>query len=125
MGHNRTGMSIDEFLRSGLRNSHVREAGFSTLYVRYGERYLAGKKYKTLDLASIEATVPGTGAFKQLVWRLRTHYPHLALFVENVMVLQFEEGLERLGFKREPAYGSGSFASCFYMLPTDGERSGT
>jgi hypothetical protein len=116
-------MNIQEFIQQSIHRkspynnnrAHLDQPGFSTLYVRYGERFIEGRRMKDfLDLASIEAVDPGRGAFKELVRTITENYPRISLYVENVLLEQFRAGLLRLGFKRVPT--SHPESPCYYMI---------
>lgn len=97
-----TKISLDSFIQNvgfGIRNSYVKEPGFSKLYVRHGRRYICGKLYSNiLDIANIEARKKGKGTFSKLIERLRTEYPSMGIFVECVVNIRFEKKLLSLGF---------------------------
>jgi hypothetical protein len=112
--------TLDEFVNKKLsswdtswpKNSYVTEQGFKSLYIRVTDRYIAGKKRKTIDLANLTATTPGSGAFTKLVEKLKKQYPQLTIFVENVLSRRFAVKLILMGFEireHEPR--------CFYLLP--------
>ena len=72
--------TLDEFIiraqRSWPRNAHVKEPGFTSLYVRVSRRSLEGRLRPMIDLAEIVARYPGRGTFEprfsvMLVSRLR------------------------------------------------------
>lgn len=92
--------TLDQFITSkSIPNAWVDEPEFVELYVRIGPRFLDGKIYpKILDLATVGAEFPGNGAFTRLIQRLRSTYPDLGLYVENVFPEFFRRKLERLGF---------------------------
>lgn len=100
--------TLDNFISHAQKcaigmNSYVREPGFQNLYVRYlKRRYIhthAAYAENVLDLANMNATTPGSGAFTTLVERLRKDYPEMSLYVENVLNPRFGEKLLRMGFK--------------------------
>lgn len=97
--------TLDEFIaayasRPWPANLYVKEKGFKQLYVRISRRFLRGAWYDpTLDLANIEASYPGRGAFTNLVTRLRQQYPNMVLFVESVQTSRFANKLVALGFQ--------------------------
>lgn len=100
-------MDLDRFLALAFSawprqsNAHVVEPGFESLYVRFNLRYVSGRvRGPVLDLASITAKHPGQGAFKALVARIRTRYPGLDIYVENVLSPRFAAGLAAMGFAR-------------------------
>lgn len=103
--------TLDEFLtEKTFRNSYVREPGFSHLYVRLGPRFLYNIKYENvLDIANLEAEVPGAGAFTRLSQRLLAQ--GYILYVESVMQPRFAHKLLELGF--HPAH----HPDCFYKFP--------
>ena len=95
-------MSLDAFMVSPLRNAWVSSPGFSALYVRKARRLLRGSLVDTLDLASMEAAEPGSGALTRLVARLRAKYPSRVLYVESVLNERLPGKLLALGFERVP-----------------------
>jgi hypothetical protein len=97
-------MTLDEFITDPhVRNQWVAEPGFAGLYVRKGARYVLHERYENvLDIADVETEEKGKGTFKRLIERLRTTYPTMHLYVENVLFIRFGEGLERMGFQRLP-----------------------
>lgn len=95
--------TLEQFLFGRLRNSHVRDARFSTLYMRKGSRYLCGTFCaNVVDVANIAAVKPGGGAFKSLLADLYRLRPGWTLYVESVLNPWFGEYLSGLGFQREP-----------------------
>lgn len=82
---------------------HVDEPGWDTLYVRKSSRYVnlpGGRSLyveNLLQLATIHASDPGTGAFTTLVDRYRNERE---IFVESVTEARFQRKLVRLGFVR-------------------------
>lgn len=112
-------MNLDEFLEKAkaeqfyTSRAQLEEPGFSTLYVRYGRRYVKGEIfYNTLDVATVEAAVKGQGTFKKLIARVRENYPYIHLFVENVMPPQLREHLMRTGFEY---VGPNELSPCFFL----------
>lgn len=101
--------TLHEFLASSKRNAYVRHPGFSRLYVRSTRRFGA----EVIDLANLEAEIPGNGAFTALVAHIRTTYPDLGIYVECVLTERFGEGLLALGFS--PCHVGLSF--CYYLAP--------
>lgn len=100
-------MNLFEFLDEGLkptvhwryRRAHIKEPGFSTLYVRISQRYIFDVHYRpVLDIASVEATVKGKGKFTALLRRIREKHPDLPIYVESVIMDRFQNKLKRLGF---------------------------
>jgi hypothetical protein len=77
----------------------VRERGFDGLYVRLTHRYLCGQRVHSLDIANIHATVPGQGHFTRIIEMVRTNFPDLWIYLENVQDPRFCQGLERRGFR--------------------------
>lgn len=99
------------------KRSYVRERGFSSLYVRIGPRYLGGVLVaRVLDLAAAE--VPeyrrGKGLLTKLLQRLRTKYPDLTLYLENVQTERLAYFYRRLGFKEISPRGE---LPCFTWRP--------
>lgn len=94
---------IEQNLGQACR-ADVYESGFSALYVRLGNRWCgpeAGNQY-CLQIARIEAVLPGHGYFTSLIRRISAEFPHLWLFVEGVMSERFAEGLQRMDFQLLP-----------------------
>ena len=91
---------LNEFI-SGRKwgNSFIQHPDWRALYIRVTERYIHGKKVPTIDLASIEARMPGNGAFRRLVDHLHRTYMTRGIFVESVLTKRFAEGLKRMGFE--------------------------
>jgi hypothetical protein len=97
-------------------NAYVDEPGWEHLYVRYGRRVIADEiREPVIDIANLEAKEPGKGTFKGLVEQIRKDYPECYIYVENVLVPQFREGLRKMGFI-ETSVGLGD-ASSFYLRP--------
>lgn len=99
------------------KRSYVRERGFSSLYVRIGPRILEEKRIeRVLDLAAAE--VPeyrrGKGILTKLLQKLRTEYPDLPLYLENVQSERLAYFYRRLGFKE---INPRSELPCFYWRP--------
>lgn len=101
--------TLDELIESGKKkkntptNGYVREQGFSHLYIRYWprHRFINGKPTNNvLDIANVASRKPGSGAFTKLIKRLRSEYPDMTLFVENVQTSRFRNKLESLGFSK-------------------------
>lgn len=108
-------MNIDEFMKSDKRNLHLKQKGFSTLYVRKGRRIVQSGDYpKVLDLASLKAQKPGACAFTNLLNHLRKQYPDWGLYVENVFNEQFGQYLIRQGFLPETYLTDGPMS---YFIP--------
>jgi hypothetical protein len=111
-------MNIDEFMKAKERNLHLKQKGFSTLYVRKGRRIINGSDYsKVLVLASLKAQKPGAGAFTNLLNHLRERYPNWGLYVENVFNKQFGRYLIRQGFQSEIYPDQFFDAPTSYFLP--------
>lgn len=112
--------TLHDFLSSPGRlnfpkNAYVKAPGFKQLYVRYGRRYLNGVFINgVLDLANIEASRPGKGAFTALATRLLKR--GIPLYVECVMNERFVKKLEDIGFTRIPNDGG---APSFFKLPEE------
>lgn len=97
-------MNLEQFLsESPFPIGYVDEPGFSILYVRKSARYILlpnGDQpfvKNLLQLARIEASNPGSGAFTSLIERYRSERP---IFVESVLKERFCKKLESLGFIR-------------------------
>jgi hypothetical protein len=98
--------TLEEFLKDATKRGawpargYVREEGFKDLYVRYVTHYIGRRKRKMLDLANMNASRPGRGAFTALMRKLVLLYPHLSIYVECVLQERFAKTLvERFGFK--------------------------
>ena len=97
-------MTLIQFIENdkGIRNMWVREKGFSSLYVRLCRRYIHGNVVSNvLDIASVEASKPGNGAFTKLIERIRKRYPYLTIYIENVLNPRFAVKIMHLGFQRD------------------------
>jgi len=116
--------TLDQFLnraRAATRfgdRSFVYHEDFKSLYVRYAcHRYIAGKHVQNvLDIASVEAWEPRTGAFTRLVDRVREHHPDLIIFVENVLNPDFGAALMRRGYQHTDADYNMSERVASYVL---------
>jgi len=103
-----TMMDLAQFIAYGRElnwpvGRHIQQPGFSSLYVRFGPRYIDRKPWNPVfTIASASATEPGRGSFKALIHQLRTDYPDLTLYLENVLNQQLVPGLARLGFVLAP-----------------------
>lgn len=100
-------ITLDDFIAKGLgripvpTNAYVKEDGFKHLYVRIGRRYIDGEtREPVLDIANLEASRPGKGAFTELIARPQEEYPDLVLLVECVLNVRFVKKLEEMGFER-------------------------
>lgn len=102
--------TLREFLDGSKPNAYVQHPGFSYLYVRSTQRF----GVETIDLANLEADVPGNGAFTQLVKHLRSSYPDLGIYVESVLNTRFIRKLTALGFARCDVGRS----ICFFLAPS-------
>ena len=122
-------MNLKAFMKfpSPRYNAHVKEKGFETLYLRKGDRYLPAlvpstanrgieKVSLVLDIASVSANHPGSGAFSALLLRIKTDYPFYTIYVENVLQTRFADYLIRKGFivtnHHDPV------TPCFYLRAT-------
>lgn len=117
-------ITLDQFIERGLSripatlNSDVKEPGFKRLYVRIGRRFIDGGIYEpVLDLANLEASRPGRGAFSNLITRLQSEYPNLILLVECVLNVRFVRKLEKMGFERIDNTSEG--APTLWLPPKD------
>ena len=105
--------TLEEFItRTNKRdwpgNAYVEAPGFATFYVRRTSRILNGELvHHVLDLANIEAEVPGQGAFTKLSTNILER--GIPLYVECVMYQRFALKLERMGFIRLDHPGRPSF----------------
>ncbi len=102
--------TLREFLDGSKPNAYVQHPGFSYLYVRSTQRF----GVETIDLANLEAEVPGSGAFTQLVNHLRSAYPDLGIYVESVLNTRFIRKLTAMGFARCDVGRS----ICFFLAPS-------
>jgi len=111
-------MNLDQFIETAKTQHrlrmHIFEPGFSTLYVRYTKRWIQGVAYyPVLDLASLEVEEKNRGAFTKLFNRIRSEYPALPLYVENVLTFRFGEKLESLGFVNVGP----EICPCYFLKP--------
>lgn len=104
------------------RNSDVKARGFRRLYVRKGPLFLCippssvGELVANLlQLASLEATRPGHGAFTTLLAHIDEHLG-CNIYVENVLNPRFATHLPRAGFAPVLRGGSSSDPPCFLRL---------
>ena len=95
-------------------------SSWKILYVRVTRRRLNGYLRPTIDLANLEATKKGKGAFRRLVEKLSTAYPGRTLFVESVQSERFLDGLLRMGFVRAFEADSGRRLPANLYLPLKG-----
>lgn len=100
---------MDEFIRRARKkeffpaNAWVREPGFESLYVRFGQRYIGNVKLDAvLDIANATTIKKGKGTFTNLIHRLRKEYPDVTLYVECVINQFLQDKLLRLGFTKIP-----------------------
>jgi len=96
--------TLDTFLAEALHTrAWVKEAGFKTLYARNAERFIEGKRIRTIDLANAQARTPGKGCFTKLVQRLHDQYPDRCIYAECVLNPRLVGLLvDKLGFKVNP-----------------------
>ena len=112
--------TLDSFLENTIisgkcGNAYVTEQGWESLYIRVTQRYINGCIVKpVIDLAKIEASEPGGGAFTKLVKKLRVKYPEAWIYVESVLNKRFEGKLVNLGFKQQ---NYGDLSVNFYLSP--------
>lgn len=97
-------VTLDEFIASVKVKPFpcsrwVEYEGFDGLFVRVGQMYICGELVPTINLANINASLPGKGAFKKLVKYLQDNYPEYTIHVENVLTPKFQDGLIRMGFE--------------------------
>jgi hypothetical protein len=114
-------MLLEDFIRQAQGHwhfrSHLREPGFSCLYVRYTKRYILGAmREPVFDIASVDVVKKGQGTFTSFFNRLRSAHPELYIFVENVLNPRFEKKLESLGFQNVTP---GEISPCFYLPPVN------
>lgn len=94
--------TLDVFLTSSYpRNSYVNFPGMDSLYVRKGG-YLINDKIvqSTIQIASVESSHPGDGAFRKLIDYLRFQYSDMVIVVECVHSDLLAEILVHFGFER-------------------------
>lgn len=106
-------MTIDEFMKSDLRNCYVDEPGWRFLYMRKASRMLKGQQRDTIDLANFEVAVRGEGTLKALIARLRRDYPTYALYVDCVLNERLADSLPGMGFTLREG---GSYPPSFYLV---------
>lgn len=97
--------TLKAFLEGPQRNAYVRFPGFASLYVRHTVRF----GIETIDLANLEASEPGKGAFTALLGHLRQTYPAMGIWVECVLNERFKGKLDAMGFSRHDEGLSPSF----------------
>jgi hypothetical protein len=112
-------MTLDEFIAQALSkrkgwpsNGYVDEPGFDSLYVRLAKRSIEGEMRWMIDLASAQATKPGSGAFTSLVVRIQMQYPEFGIFAECVLNPRLHGRLLKLGFV------ASTNPDCYHILPT-------
>lgn len=110
--------TLDEFISwQGSRrpkNAYVRFPGFNFIYARCNKRYLRNELVgPVFDIANIEATRPGKGAFTKLFEHLRKDYPEMWIFVECVANERFAKKLLKMGFTQ----CTNDILPSFYMAP--------
>lgn len=93
-------------------NSYVIHPDFTELYIRMTKRLLSSKWYPCLDIARVMAKSKGEGAFKNLIFFIRSNYPKLAIYIESVLTERFATGLVKMGFTKFNQ-------NCFYLLPLE------
>jgi len=96
-------MTFKAFMaQTGTDRAWINHPAFAALYVRKPRhgRIVEGRAWpRVVDLASMDAKHPGTGAFTRLVKRIATEYPEMGVFVENVLVPRFARRLANMGFQ--------------------------
>ena len=105
-------ITLNEFLASDLRNSHVKHPEFRLLYVRKAHHMVDGAVVHTFDVANIVARREGRGTFGRLVAEL-LEIQAAPIYVECVMSPRFGRHLESMGFE---AVGSDTIPSPSYVL---------
>lgn len=113
-------MTLEEFLANpSVRRAHVTFKGFTTLYVRQAPRWLEGATRECcLDIATVDADVPGQGSFKRLFAYIRERHPDRWIYIENVLTRRFAEGLRKMGFIEI----RNEYNPCFYLPPASDPR---
>lgn len=107
---NRKPITLDAFLAQTMRfhrvgNRYVYEPGWAHLYVRATLRHIEDAlRGPVIDLANIEASRPGRGAFTRLVAKIRRKYPEAWVYVECVHNPRFEKRLVDMGFRYDRRY---------------------
>lgn len=101
-------------------SAYISEAGFNSLYIRKTKKWYGdiadskvGKFLSSIVIANAVATIPGNGAFTELLRKLKEMFPHRAIYAENVHNERLEKKLIRLGFQRD------RIPFCYYLLPDD------
>jgi len=97
-------MTLDEFIENWHgwpNNAWVDQPGFHNLYVRRGKIGVIINDVfcwcdPCLTIATVNAETPGSGAFTELIQKLRQR--HMAIYVENAHELRFQRKLLSLGF---------------------------
>ena len=95
-------LTLDAFLSktSHTRNAYVTFPGMKSLYVRVGPYRVNTEVMSTIQIANVEASEPGSGAFSRLVDHLVYGYPDLTIVVENVHSDILAAILDRMEFER-------------------------
>jgi hypothetical protein len=109
-------MNLDQFMNQlSVRNVYVSETGFLALYVRRNEKRLLNGRWvpDVLDIANVEATHKGQGAFKGLIKRIREKYPKWSIYVENILEPRLVAYLAREQF--ELCYPTAEPPSMFWI----------
>lgn len=113
-------LTIDEFIAQTANDpvpvsAYVNEPLFKTLYVRSFVRIFDGAPVRFIVLANmtVEQQHQGQGVFSRLIDRIRMAYPHLAIYVENVIDTRFQQHLTGRGF----AIHMVGYPPSFFVLP--------
>lgn len=97
-------LDLDAFIKSGHRNSWIYQLinghGYN-IYVRKSVRYIESSMQTSLDLANIEADIPGTGSLRNLLDLFEKSSSKAELqivYVENVHNKRLAEFLKRRSY---------------------------
>lgn len=73
------------------------------VYVRLTQRYLNGQLWDTLDLATLQADEPGSGALSTWMPEVESFADDMSriIYVENVINERLRDWLERRGYQLE------------------------
>lgn len=95
--------TLDNFLISTSYpwNAYVSFPGMKSLYVRRGGYPINDQiAQSTIQIASVESSKPGNGAFRKLIDHLESRYSEMTIVVECVHSDLLAEILIHLGFER-------------------------
>ena len=102
-------MNLIEFIQGDLRNAWIEEEGIK-VYVRKSRRHLGimGERRvcgNVFDVATLEASNPGHGAFTKFMRKLEEEWDG-PILVESVLVVRLTDKLLRMGFAPMPTPNS-------------------